>query len=304
MLEQARLAHKATDLGARRHVNFFYVRSADSPPVRANTSDARAPYVSCRRSKCEYGLLTLKPSTEQGGGRTRLPLPPLPRPSQCDISNPDHGTSPRLKGNTSSDPANLPNLSPSSHEGVTGTRLHCDGRDSDDRRHHYDLSDATETSTAELPVHSGIKWFVRDANNNGIADAVILSEASTLTLQQRETVTTGSMYVYAYTTRDGDYWRLLVAGTYRVTASWGGWSQEKTCTAANRAVGRCDFVLGAPPTQPPGTDTPPRRWSGDDRPHLVRSASMLGRVDSARQRWKKQVEVQRVNVYDRRNILS
>eukprot|EP00058_Branchiostoma_floridae_P014046 XP_002599534.1 hypothetical protein BRAFLDRAFT_77637 [Branchiostoma floridae] len=42
----------------------------------------------------------------------------------------------------------------------------------------------------------------------------------------------------------------------------------------------------------------------DDRPRLVRSASMLGRVDSARQRWKKQVEVQRVNVYDRRNILS
>ncbi|KAI8507924.1 hypothetical protein Bbelb_141640 [Branchiostoma belcheri] len=37
---------------------FFYVRSADSPPVRASTSDARAPYVPCGRSTCEYGLLT------------------------------------------------------------------------------------------------------------------------------------------------------------------------------------------------------------------------------------------------------
>ncbi|XP_019636487.1 PREDICTED: carboxypeptidase E-like [Branchiostoma belcheri] len=86
-------------------------------------------------------------------------------------------------------------------------------------------------------VHSGIKGFVRDANNNGIADAVISVRGI------NHDVTTA---------RDGDYWRLLVPGTYRVTASWGGWSQEKTCTAANRA-GRCDFVLGAPPTRPPGT---------------------------------------------------
>ncbi|KAI8508122.1 hypothetical protein Bbelb_143620 [Branchiostoma belcheri] len=33
-------------------------RSADSPPVRASTSDARAPYEPCGRSTCEYGLLT------------------------------------------------------------------------------------------------------------------------------------------------------------------------------------------------------------------------------------------------------
>ncbi|XP_078620941.1 carboxypeptidase E-like [Branchiostoma floridae x Branchiostoma japonicum] len=98
-------------------------------------------------------------------------------------------------------------------------------------------------------VHSGIKGFVRDTNNNGIPDAVISVRGI------NHDVTTA---------RDGDYWRLLVPGTYRVTASWGGWSQEKTCTAANRA-GVCDFVLGAPPTQPPGTSAAspakPLMWS-------------------------------------------
>ncbi|KAI8498087.1 hypothetical protein Bbelb_240310 [Branchiostoma belcheri] len=182
--------------------------------------------------------------------------PPLPRPSQCDVSNPGHGTSPRLKGNTSSDPANLPNLSPSSHEGEMGTRLHCDGRDSDDRRHHDDLSDATEMSTVVnmpkmdrrlLPcwkVHSGIKGFVRVGNKNGIADAVIsvrgINHDVTTAIENLPafpmlylTVTTGSMSDFPFrqrlsfqteSTQDGDYWRLLVAGTYRVTASWGGWS--------------------------------------------------------------------------------
>ncbi|CAH1233224.1 TMEM9 [Branchiostoma lanceolatum] len=65
----------------------------------------------------------------------------------------------------------------------------------------------------------------------------------------------------------------------------------------------CLEPLCAKPQQPAFPDSGPRH-AQDGRPHLVRSASMLGRVDSARQRWKKQVEVQRVNVYDRRNILS
>ncbi|KAI8502438.1 hypothetical protein Bbelb_200260 [Branchiostoma belcheri] len=34
--------------------------SVDSPPVRASTSDARAPYVPCGRSTCEYGLLAVE----------------------------------------------------------------------------------------------------------------------------------------------------------------------------------------------------------------------------------------------------
>ncbi|KAI8497611.1 hypothetical protein Bbelb_249170 [Branchiostoma belcheri] len=49
---------------------FFYVRSADSPAVRASTSDARAPNVPCGRSTCEYGLLTVVLS----GGKTTLLL--------------------------------------------------------------------------------------------------------------------------------------------------------------------------------------------------------------------------------------
>ncbi|XP_035690157.1 putative protein 2 [Branchiostoma floridae] len=65
----------------------------------------------------------------------------------------------------------------------------------------------------------------------------------------------------------------------------------------------CLEPLCAKPQQAAFPDSGPRH-AQDDRPRLVRSASMLGRVDSARQRWKKQVEVQRVNVYDRRNILS
>ncbi|KAI8495513.1 hypothetical protein Bbelb_269680 [Branchiostoma belcheri] len=38
----------------------IFVRSTDSPPVRASTSNALDPYMLCGRSTCEYGLLTVK----------------------------------------------------------------------------------------------------------------------------------------------------------------------------------------------------------------------------------------------------
>ncbi|XP_078668702.1 carboxypeptidase D-like [Branchiostoma floridae x Branchiostoma belcheri] len=83
-------------------------------------------------------------------------------------------------------------------------------------------------------VHTGIKGFVRDGAGKGVANATISVEGVD------HDVTTAS---------DGDYWRLLLPGTHRVTASWDGFEQTRTCVVGDKSPATvCDFGFSATTT--------------------------------------------------------
>eukprot|EP00058_Branchiostoma_floridae_P023509 XP_002608999.1 hypothetical protein BRAFLDRAFT_124007 [Branchiostoma floridae] len=83
-------------------------------------------------------------------------------------------------------------------------------------------------------VHTGIKGFVRDGAGRGVPNATISVE------DVDHDVTTAS---------DGDYWRLLLPGTHRVTASWEGFEQTRTCAVKDGSPATvCDFSFSATTT--------------------------------------------------------
>ncbi|XP_016323836.1 inactive carboxypeptidase-like protein X2 [Sinocyclocheilus anshuiensis] len=80
-------------------------------------------------------------------------------------------------------------------------------------------------------VHRGIKGVVRDVQGKGIANAIIAVDGINHDIR---------------TASDGDYWRLLNPGEYRVTVRAEGFSvSSKVCSVGyDIGASRCDIVLG------------------------------------------------------------
>ncbi|XP_056153080.1 inactive carboxypeptidase-like protein X2 [Lampris incognitus] len=80
-------------------------------------------------------------------------------------------------------------------------------------------------------VHRGIKGVVRDLHGRGVANAIISVEGISHDIR---------------TAADGDYWRLLNPGEYRVTARAEGYSSASKMCEVGYEMGatRCDFTIG------------------------------------------------------------
>ncbi|KAK6482205.1 inactive carboxypeptidase-like protein X2 [Huso huso] len=79
-------------------------------------------------------------------------------------------------------------------------------------------------------VHRGIKGIIRDPQGRGIANAIISVEGINHDIQ---------------TAADGDYWRLLNPGEYKVTARAEGYSSStKVCEVGyDMGATQCDFIM-------------------------------------------------------------
>ena len=80
-----------------------------------------------------------------------------------------------------------------------------------------------------MQVHSGVKGFVKDVNGKPIEGA------SVAVSDRRHPVVSAA---------DGDYWRLLVPGSYELEASCSGFrSQKKVVEVHSDKVTEINFVL-------------------------------------------------------------
>ncbi|CAI5658643.1 inactive carboxypeptidase-like protein X2 [Oreochromis niloticus] len=102
--------------------------------------------------------------------------------------------------------------------------------------HESDLAEEWENNRESLlvfmeQVHRGIKGVVKDHQGRGIANAIISVEGINHDIR---------------TAADGDYWRLLNPGEYRVTARAEGYSLvSKKCEVGyEMGATRCDFTIG------------------------------------------------------------
>ncbi|XP_067285757.1 inactive carboxypeptidase-like protein X2 [Pseudorasbora parva] len=102
--------------------------------------------------------------------------------------------------------------------------------------HESELAEEWENNRESLlvfmeQVHRGIKGVVRDVQGKGIANAIISVDGINHDIR---------------TASDGDYWRLLNPGEYRVTAQAQGFSARSRVCAVGYDIGasRCDFQLG------------------------------------------------------------
>ncbi|EDV19678.1 Carboxypeptidase D [Trichoplax sp. H2] len=78
-------------------------------------------------------------------------------------------------------------------------------------------------------IHRGIKGFILNSSNQGIYGA-------SLVIQGRNKI--------IYATEYGDYWRLLLPGTYKATVSYPGYiSVTKTVTVTSGATKQVNFTL-------------------------------------------------------------
>ncbi|MFT7807315.1 inactive carboxypeptidase-like protein X2 [Arapaima gigas] len=101
--------------------------------------------------------------------------------------------------------------------------------------HESELPDEWENNRESLlvfmeQVHRGIKGVVRDTQGRGIANAIISVEGINHDIR---------------TVSDGDYWRLLNPGEYKVTAKAEGYiPSSKVCEVGyEMGATRCDFVI-------------------------------------------------------------
>lgn len=92
-------------------------------------------------------------------------------------------------------------------------------------------------------VHHGIKGLITDENNNGIPNAVISVSGI------KHDITSGEM---------GDYFRLLLPGTYSVTASAPGYSTDtREVTVGPAGATRQDFLLYPRKSEESGAEKTP-----------------------------------------------
>ena len=101
----------------------------------------------------------------------------------------------------------------------------------------------------KFQVHKGVHGFIRDEDGQPIAGA-------------RVAVANRRHDLFSAT--DGDYWRLLVPGSYEITVSARGFEREtKSCTVLSNKATALDFSLKKMRLREPRREGEGENWSRD-----------------------------------------